>query len=168
MSVHSAGILLYRFIEGELQVMLVHPGGPLWTKKDVGAWSIPKGICQKDEDLLAAAKREFREETGLAIEGANHAFVDLGEVKQPSRKIVHAWALAHDFDTAGMVSNLFSLEWPSRSGIIQQFPEVDRGQWFEVREARKKILKGQQPFLERLMQEIDYTPQNVGAPHDHE
>lgn len=165
MSVHSAGIMLYHFIESRLQVMLVHPGGPFWEKKDDGAWSIPKGICQQDEDPLVAAKREFREETGHEVDGA---FIDLGEVKQPSRKIVHAWALAHDFDTSRIVSNLFSLEWPPRSGKIQQFPEIDRGQWFELPEARKKLLKGQRVFLERLMAQLDYPTEDAGVRHDPE
>jgi predicted NUDIX family NTP pyrophosphohydrolase len=165
MSIHSAGIILYRFIESELQVMLVHPGGPFWAKKDDGAWSIPKGIYQEDEDPLDAAKREFREETGDEVDGA---FVDLGEVKQPSRKIVHAWALAHDFDISRIVSNTFNLEWPPKSGVIQQFPEVDKGQWFEIHEARKKILAGQQAFLEKLMERLGYPPRNAGAPHDSE
>jgi predicted NUDIX family NTP pyrophosphohydrolase len=162
MSVHSAGIILYRFIESKLQVMLVHPGGPFWAKKDDGAWSIPKGIYEKDEDPLAAAKREFREETGREVDGM---FIDLGEVKQPSRKIVHAWALKHDFDTSKIVSNLFSLEWPPKSGSIQQFPEADRAQWFEVQEAREKILRGQRAFLERLIEQLGYTPENAGASH---
>ncbi|SFL67260.1 NUDIX domain-containing protein [Nitrosomonas communis] len=162
MSVHSAGIILYRFIESKLQVMLVHLGGPFWAKKDDGAWSIPKGIYEKDEDPLAAAKREFREETGREVDGM---FIDLGEVKQPSRKIVHAWALKHDFDTSKIVSNLFRLEWPPKSGSIQQFPEADRAQWFEVQEAREKILRGQRTFLERLIVQLGYTPENAGASH---
>ena len=131
-------------------------------KKDDGAWSIPKGIYEKDEDPLAAAKREFREETGREVDGM---FIDLGEVKQPSRKIVHAWALKHDFDTSKIVSNLFSLEWPPKSGSIQQFPEADRAQWFEVQEAREKILRGQRTFLERLVEQLGYTPENAGASH---
>lgn len=162
MSVHSAGIILYRFIESKLQVMLVHPGGPFWAKKDDGAWSIPKGIYEKGEDPLAAAKRELREETGHEVDGM---FIDLGEVKQPSRKIVHAWALKHDFDTSKTVSNLFSLEWPPKSGNIQQFPEVDRAQWFEMQKAREKILKGQRAFLERLIEQLDYTLENAEASH---
>src|SRR4030042_86629 len=105
MSVRSGGIILYRFIENKLQVMLVHPGGPFWAKKDDGAWSIPKGICEEGEDPLAAAQREFQEETGHEVDGE---FIDLGEVQQPSRKIVHAWALEHDFDTSKIVSNRFS------------------------------------------------------------
>ncbi|MEN6330438.1 MAG: NUDIX domain-containing protein [Smithella sp.] len=151
MRVRSAGILLYRFNEGNLQVMLVHPDGPFWAKKDDGAWSIPKGIYEEGENPLDAAKREFKEETGQAVAGE---FVDLGEVKQPSRKIVHAWALEHDFDTSKIISNTFSLEWPPRSGIAREYPEVDRGQWFDVQEARKKILKGQLEFLNRLMEKI--------------
>lgn len=162
MSVHSAGIILYRFIESKLQVMLVHPGGPFWAKKDDGAWSIPKGVYEKEEEPLAAAKRELREETGHEVDGV---FIDLGEVKQPSRKIVHAWALKHDFDASKMVSNLFSLEWPPKSGNIQQFPEVDRAQWFEVQEAREKILRGQRAFIERLIEQLGYTPENAGASH---
>lgn len=164
MSVHSAGILLYRLIEGRLQVLLVHPGGPFWTNKDDGAWSIPKGICQPDEDLLAAAIREFREETGHTIAETDGAFIDLGRVKQPSGKIVHAWALAHDFDTSKMVSNPFSLEWPPKSGTTQQYPEADRAQWFEVQEARKKILKGQQVFLERLLAQLDDPADHAALP----
>ncbi|MEN6488618.1 MAG: NUDIX domain-containing protein [Smithella sp.] len=151
MRVRSAGILLYRFNEGNLQVMLVHPDGPFWAKKDDGAWSIPKGIYEEGENPLDAAKREFKEETGQAVAGE---FVDLGEVKQPSRKIVHAWALEHDFDTSKILSNTFSLERPPRSGIAREYPEVDRGQWFDVQEARKKILKGQLEFLNRLMEKI--------------
>jgi predicted NUDIX family NTP pyrophosphohydrolase len=162
MSVQSAGIILYRFIDGKLQVMLVHPGGPHWAKREDGAWSIPKGIYEKDEDPLAAAKREFREETGHEVDGV---FIDLGEIKQPSRKIVHAWALKHNFDTSKIVSNLFSIEWPPRSGKIQQFSEVDRAQWFEVQEAKKKILKGQRPFLEKLMQQLDCIPKNTEVAH---
>lgn len=154
MSVHSAGIMLYRFVGSKLQIMLVHPGGPFWASKDDGAWSIPKGIYREDEDPLAAAKREFREETGYEVDGA---FLDLGEKKQPSRKIVHTWALEHDLDTSQIVSNMFSLEWPPKSGTLLQFPEIDRGQWFEVHEARNKILKGQQVFLERLIEQLGYT-----------
>ncbi|NTW77450.1 MAG: NUDIX domain-containing protein, partial [Syntrophaceae bacterium] len=120
-------------------------------KKDDGAWSIPKGIYEEGENPLDAAKREFKEETGQAVAGE---FVDLGEVKQPSRKIVHAWALEHDFDTSKIISNTFSLEWPPKSGITREYPEVDRGQWFDVQEARKKILKGQLEFLNRLMEKI--------------
>ena len=151
MSIRSAGILLYRFNEGKLLVMLVHPGGPFWAKKDDGAWSIPKGIYEEGENSLDAAKREFQEETGQKVKGE---FIDLGEVKQPSRKIVHAWALEHDLDTSNIISNTFSLEWPPKSGIIREYPEVDKGQWFDIHEAGKKILKGQLDFLDRLVEKI--------------
>lgn len=151
MSVRSAGILLYRFNEGNLQVMLVHPGGPFWAKKDNGAWSIPKGIYEEGENPLAAAKREFQEETGQEVDGD---FIDLGELKQPSRKIVQAWALEHDLDTSRIISNTFSLEWPPKSGAVREYPEVDRGRWFNVQEAREKILKGQLEFLDRLVEKI--------------
>lgn len=151
MSVRSAGILLYRFNEVNLLVMLVHPGGPFWAKKDNGAWSIPKGIHGEGEIALEAAKREFKEETGQTLDGE---FIDLGEVKQPSRKIVHAWAVEHDFDTSKIISNTFSLEWPPKSGINREYPEVDRGQWFAVQEAREKILKGQLEFIDRLIEKI--------------
>jgi predicted NUDIX family NTP pyrophosphohydrolase len=161
MIVHSAGILLYRFNERNLQVMLIHPGGPFWAKKDDGVWSIPKGIYEEGENSLDAAKREFREETGHEVDGE---FIGLGEVKQSSPKIVHVWALEYDFDTSKIVSNTFSLEWPPKSGITREYPEVDRGQWFDVREARKKILKGQLEFLDRLMEKIDYAPKNAGSP----
>jgi predicted NUDIX family NTP pyrophosphohydrolase len=162
MSIHSGGILLYRFNERNLLVMLVHPGGPFWDRKDDGVWSISKGIYEEGENSLDAAKREFREETGQEVDGE---FIDLGEIKQPSRKIVHVWALEQDFDTSKIVSNTFSLEWPPKSGIVSEFPEVDRGQWFDIREAGKKILKGQLEFLDRLMEKIDYTSlKNTGTP----
>ncbi|MEN6376107.1 MAG: NUDIX domain-containing protein [Smithella sp.] len=151
MSVRSAGILLYRFNEGKLLVMLVHPGGPFWAKKDDGAWSVCKGMYEEGEDSLDAAKREFKEETGQDVDGE---FIDLGEVKQPSRKIVHAWALEHDFDTSKIISNTFSLEWPPKSGITREYPEVDKGRWFDIQEAREKILKGQLEFLNRLLEKI--------------
>ncbi len=160
MSVRSAGILLYRFNKGNLLVMLVHPGGPFWAKKDDEAWSIPKGIYEENENSLDAAKREFQEETGQEMDGE---FINLGEVKQPSRKIVHAWALEHDFDTSQIISNTFSLEWPPKSGITREYPEVDKGQWFDVREAKKKILKGQLEFLDRLMEKIGYHLQEINT-----
>lgn len=151
MIVRSAGILLYRRSAAELQVMLVHPGGPFWANKDEGAWSIPKGVYEENEAPLTAAKREFREETGHEIEGE---FLDLGEIRQPSRKIVHAWAVEHDFDTNNIVSNKFTMEWPKNSGNIRTFPEIDRGQWFAVDQARRKILKGQAGFVDRLIDSV--------------
>ncbi len=151
MAVKSAGILIYRFKDGQLQVMLVHPGGPFWTKKDKGAWSIPKGICEEDEVAIEAAKREFREETGFDIDGS---FIDLGELRQSSGKIVHAWALEGDLDTGKIKSNTFQMEWPRGSGRIRQYPEIDKGEWFSIDVAKEKIVKGQRGFLERLLEEL--------------
>jgi predicted NUDIX family NTP pyrophosphohydrolase len=143
----SAGILLFRRGSGGLEVMLVHPGGPFWAKKDAGAWSIPKGLADEGEDLLAAAKREFLEETGAAVEGQ---FLDLGAHKQPGGKTVVAWACEGDFDPASLKSNLFSLEWPPRSGRMVDFPEVDRAAWFSIEEGMERISKGQRPIVARL------------------
>ena len=126
----------------------MHPGGPFWARKDAGAWSIPKGEYSAPEDALTVARRELEEETGLAADGE---FLALGEVVQPGRKIVSAWALEGDFDPAALRSNTFELEWPPRSGRRQVFPEVDRAQWFSPEEARKKILPGQREFIDRLM-----------------
>jgi predicted NUDIX family NTP pyrophosphohydrolase len=127
--------------------MLVHPGGPFWAGKDDRAWSIPKGLVEENEAPLNAAKREFCEETGFEIDGA---FMPLGELKQPSRKIVHAWALEGDLDVTRVHSNTFTLEWPKNSGSINEYPEVDRAHWFDLEEARAKISKGQTGFLDRL------------------
>lgn len=148
MPIISAGILLYRYQGTELQVLLVHLGGPYWMNKDQGAWSIPKGLCEPGEDLVDAARREFEEETGFAIDGN---FISLGETKQPSGKIIHAWALEGDLDTDNIKSNTFNIEWPRNSGHIQEFPEVDRGAWYKLETARQKIFKGQLPFLDRLI-----------------
>jgi predicted NUDIX family NTP pyrophosphohydrolase len=149
---HSAGILIYRRGPPGLQVLLVHPGGPLWAKKDLAAWSLPKGEYPADEDPLSAAKRELEEETGFRAEGN---FVSLGEVKQRGGKIVaafaHQAAFEADFDPANLRSNTFSMEWPPRSGRQAEFPEVDRAAWFTIPEAREKILDGQLPFLDRLL-----------------
>jgi predicted NUDIX family NTP pyrophosphohydrolase len=145
----SAGLLMYRRKGEDLEVFLVHPGGPFWAKKDEGAWSIPKGLPGKGEALLAAARREFHEETGFAAEGD---FRPLGAYKQPGGKIVHAWAVEGDCDPAKLVSNLFEMEWPPKSGRRGRFPEIDRAQWFRPREAREKILRGQQPILLKLFE----------------
>jgi predicted NUDIX family NTP pyrophosphohydrolase len=144
----SAGILLYRRRGGAIELLLVHPGGPFWARKDAGAWSIPKGEYSAPEDALTVARRELEEETGLAARGD---FLPLGEVVQPGRKIVSAWALEGDFDPAALRSNTFELEWPPRSGRRQTFPEVDRAQWFSPEEAREKILPGQIAFIRRLL-----------------
>ena len=143
----SAGILLYRTRETELEVFLVHPGGPFWARKDLGAWSIPKGELAPGEDALAAAQREFHEETGFRAESVCEP---LGEVKQAGGKIVYAWAAPGDCDPAALRSNLCEIEWPPRSGRRMSIPEVDRGAWFSLTDARERILKGQQPFLDRL------------------
>jgi predicted NUDIX family NTP pyrophosphohydrolase len=146
---HSAGLLLYRRKESELEVFLVHPGGPLWAKKDLGAWSIPKGEISEGEDPLAAARREFQEETGSAIDGE---FVALGTVRQAGGKLVSAWAVAGDCDPARLTSNRFEMEWPPRSGRIAEFPEVDRGAWFTLREARERILASQRAILDQIQE----------------
>jgi predicted NUDIX family NTP pyrophosphohydrolase len=143
----SAGILLYRFRDSELGIFLVHPGGPFWAKKDAGAWSIPKGEFAADENPVAAAKREFAEETGCAIDGN---FVELPPVKQPGGKLVYVWAVEGDCNAESIKSNLFTLEWPPRSGKRKEFPEVDRAGWFDLKLAKEKILKGQLVFLEQL------------------
>jgi predicted NUDIX family NTP pyrophosphohydrolase len=148
---HSAGVLLYRRRQGELEVLLVHPGGPFWAQKDEGAWSIPKGEYGSSEDPLDAALREFKEETSCTAAGE---VIPLGSLKQPGGKIVQAWALAGDCDAGAIRSNTFTLEWPPRSGRRQEFPEVDRAAWFTLAAARKKILQGQVGFLEKLVQKL--------------
>jgi predicted NUDIX family NTP pyrophosphohydrolase len=147
MLVISAGLLLYRKRSGSLQVFLVHPGGPLWSKKDAGAWSIPKGLVDQGENPLAGAKREFREETGFTITGQ---FIPLRPVKLRSGKVVQAWAIESDCEPGMIKSNTFLMEWPPRSGRQQEFPEVDRAAWFDIREAKQKISQGQTDLLEEL------------------
>jgi predicted NUDIX family NTP pyrophosphohydrolase len=146
----SAGILLYRRTSGALEVLLVHPGGPLWAGRDLGVWSIPKGEYGPNEDPLAAARREFAEELGVAPSAG--AVEDLGEVRQKSGKLVRAWALAGDLDVSGVRSNTFTMQWPPRSGRTQEFPEVDRAQWFELDAAREKINPAQIPLLDRMVE----------------
>ena len=143
----SAGILPYRWWSGELQVLLVHPGGPFWRNRDQGAWSIAKGEYGEDEEAEAAARREFTEETGWTIEGD---LKPLGEIRQPGGKRVLAFAVQAELDPATLVSMTFEMEWPPRSGRRQSFPEVDRAAWFSLEEAREKLLTGQRPFIERL------------------
>jgi predicted NUDIX family NTP pyrophosphohydrolase len=145
----SAGILLYRRREGEIEVFLVHPGGPFWAKKDDGAWSIPKGEYLEGEDPLTVAKREFYEETGSKINGEG---IELEPLKQPSGKIISAWAVEGEIDPAALRSNTFPLEWPPKSGRRQEFPEVDRALWFNLTIARRKLLPGQRAFLDQLQQ----------------
>jgi|SRR5271166_2851440 len=148
MPARSAGLLLYRTVPG-LEVLLVHPGGPLWAKKDTGAWSIPKGEVEPGQEPLAAAEREFAEETGRAPPPGER--LELGEVVQAGRKRVMAWAVGGDFDPGTLVSNDFEMEWPPRSGERRSFPEVDRAEWFEVDTARSKINPAQSELLDRLV-----------------
>ncbi|MDQ6730195.1 MAG: NUDIX domain-containing protein [Actinomycetota bacterium] len=147
-SAHSAGLLLHRRTPDGLEVLLVHPGGPFWARRDAGAWSIPKGETDPGEDPLAAARREFTEELGSAPPGGDA--IALGEVCQKSGKRVTAWALAGDLDPATIAGNTFSIEWPPRSGRTQEFPEVDRAQWFGLDAAREKLIGAQAAFLDRL------------------
>jgi predicted NUDIX family NTP pyrophosphohydrolase len=151
MTVHSYGILLYRRTGNGLQVLLVHPGGPFWTGRDAGAWSIPKGLPEGEEAPLATARREFGEETGFAVDGD---FVPLGELRQRSGKVIHAWALEHDLDTTRIRSNTFTVEWPRHSGRRQEYPEIDDGRWFSIHEARHRIVPGQAGFLDRLLERL--------------
>jgi predicted NUDIX family NTP pyrophosphohydrolase len=143
----SAGLLVYRMRAGNIKVFLVHPGGPFWKNKDAGTWSIPKGEYVDSEDPLAAAIREFREETGIEIAGE---FVPLAPVKQRGGKVVHAWAVRGDFDAAQVTSNTFSLEWPPRSGKMVEFPEIDRAEWFTLDAAFEKINIGQRPLIDEM------------------
>ncbi len=141
----SAGLLLYRARASGPEILLVHPGGPFWARKDDGAWSIPKGLYEEGEDPLLAARREFREEVGTAVDGP---FDPLGEFRLPSGKRLSVWAVEGDLDAGAITSNLFEMEWPPRSGKRAQFPEVDRAGWFSLEAARVKITKGQLPALE--------------------
>lgn len=151
----SAGILLYRIREGTLEVFLVHPGGPFWKKKDLGAWSIPKGEFEDGLDPLSVARGEFHEETGSEIKGD---FAALKPLRQPSGKTVYAWAVRGDIDPASIHSNTFAMEWPPHSGKQHEFPEVDRGGWFTIGTAREKLLTGQRGFLDQLQDYLKSTP----------
>jgi len=146
----SAGLLLYRRAGNERQVLLVHPGGPFWAKKDLGAWSIPKGEVEPGEDLLQRALQEMREETGFTVDGP---FTPLRPVKQ-SAKWVHAWAAEFDCDASAIVSNTFQIEYPPRSGKFKEFPEVERAEWFHLETAAEKILPAQRPLLRQLREAI--------------
>ena len=147
MAARSAGIVVYRKRAETIEVLLVHPGGPFWSKRDSGAWSIPKGEYSDDEDAEAAARREFEEETGWTI---TSDLLPLGEIRQKAGKTVTAFAAEGDFDTVSLDSNRFEIEWPPKSGRIAAFPEVDRAGWFALDEAREKIIEGQRPLLDRL------------------
>jgi predicted NUDIX family NTP pyrophosphohydrolase len=154
MAKRSAGVILYRRREG-VEVFLVHPGGPFWAKKDEGAWTIPKGEYQDGEELIDVARREFFEETGFELGGD---LVEIGSVKQTGGKVVTAWAVEGDCDPALLRSNVFEMEWPPRSGRVQSFPEVDRGGWFSLDEARRRILKSQEPLLNMLFGLVQRKP----------
>jgi predicted NUDIX family NTP pyrophosphohydrolase len=147
MSKRSAGLLIYRRASGPIEVLLVHPGGPFWARKDEGAWSIPKGLIEEGEEELAAARREAREELGTEIRGG---FERLGEYQQSAAKVVVAWSVEADLDidADAVVGNTFEMEWPPKSGVMKAFPEVDRASWFEKAEAERKILKGQNAILQ--------------------
>ena len=150
----SAGLLIYRRGEGELEVLLVHPGGPFWANKDEGAWSIPKGEYGLGEDPLQVALREFEEETGKAPPDPAGAEW-LGERRQPSGKVVSAWAVEGDVDVREVQSNTFEMEWPPRSGRTREFPEVDRAGWFGIEEALSKLHRGQVGFIARLLEYLE-------------
>ena len=148
----SAGILMYRRGPRGIEVLLVHPGGPYWARKDAGAWSIPKGDFAEGEDAAAAARREFREELGCDVAGE---LLELGSIRQKNGKDVHAWAVEGDFDCAAIRSNTFRIEWPPKSGRQQEFPEVDRAEWFTPDEARAKMHTGQPALLDRLLERLE-------------
>jgi predicted NUDIX family NTP pyrophosphohydrolase len=147
----SAGILLYRLRDHVVEVFLVHPGGPYWASKDDGAWSIPKGEADEGADLLTTAHTEFHEETGSRLDGLPVALTPL---RQPGGKLVHAWAVRGDLDAASIRSNTFAIEWPPRSGKTREFPEVDRGGWFDLATARQKLVPGQRGFLDQLQDHL--------------
>jgi predicted NUDIX family NTP pyrophosphohydrolase len=147
----SAGLLMFRRRGKTLEVFLVHPGGPFWAKKDLRAWSIPKGEYADGENPLATARREFEEETGMKPEGK---LIPLGEIKQPGGKLVKAWAFEGDYDPSKLRSNSFTMEWPKKSGLKQEFPEIDRGGWFPIGVAKAKLLAGQTGFLDQLVSKL--------------
>jgi predicted NUDIX family NTP pyrophosphohydrolase len=150
----SAGLLVYRWVDGRPEVLLVHPGGPYWAKKDDGAWSLPKGEYEPDEDPLEVAIREFREELGVdPPESSSPMF--LGEVRQPGGKLVSAWTLPGNLDVEVVRSNTFTMEWPPRSGRTAEFPEVDRAGWFDLETARRKLLAGQLGLLDRFAELLE-------------
>jgi predicted NUDIX family NTP pyrophosphohydrolase len=149
----SAGILLYRLVAGGPEVLLVHPGGPLWVKRDAGAWSIPKGVIEDGEDPLACALREFEEELGSKLPG-DRPPLELGTIRQKGGKVVEAWGVEGDLDPATVRSATFQMEWPPRSGELREFPEVDRAAWFDPGEARAKLIPAQAELLDRLLRQL--------------
>ena len=145
----SAGLLMFRHRDGTTEVLLVHMGGPFWARKDDGAWSIPKGLYEASEDALAAAQREFAEETGCVPKGP---FIALGTFRQPSGKQLSAWAIEGEFDLGTFKSNMFTMEWPPKSGRMAEFPEADRAGWFDQEHALVKVTKGQRPIIKALFE----------------
>jgi len=160
MTKKSAGILMFRNIDQTLEVLLAHPGGPYWKHMDDGVWTIPKGEYEDDESPLEAAKREFLEETGLQVTGNLR---ELGSIKQPSGKVIIAYAAEGNCDPSQLISNTFSLEWPPKSGVIREFPEVDRADWFSIAMASRKILKGQRGFLPMLCSRLGFDYEELVA-----
>jgi predicted NUDIX family NTP pyrophosphohydrolase len=150
----SAGILLYRARQGAVEVLLVHPGGPFWARKDLGAWTIPKGEYQQGDDPLAAALREFEEETGH--QAPRDRLLELGTIRQRGGKVLTAWAAAGDLDPATVTSNSFTMEWPPRSGVQREFPEIDRAGWFDPVAARGRLLAAQAELVDRLLAALDH------------
>lgn len=148
----SAGILGFRIEKGVPLFLLVHPGGPFWARKDLGSWSIPKGEFDDGSEPLAAALRELAEETGLEADGSDA--IELGSVKQKNGKVVHAWALECEFDISMLKSNTFEMEWPRGSGVMREYPEVDRAEWFRIQDAKAKALPAQVPLIERLLEHL--------------
>jgi predicted NUDIX family NTP pyrophosphohydrolase len=158
MATVSGGILMYRMHSGTLEIFLVHPGGPFWTKKDLGAWSIPKGEIDADESPLEAALREFEEETGVPVSGH---YIPLTPVRLKSGKVIRAWAVEGDIDPSKIRSNTFTMEWPPHSGKKQDFPEIDRASWFNIEDAKRKINQGQAGLLEELEDILKQRKENI-------
>jgi predicted NUDIX family NTP pyrophosphohydrolase len=162
---HSAGVLLFRRRGGEgVEFLLVHPGGPFWRRKDLGAWTIPKGQIEEEEEARACAVRELEEELGPAAELDPEQLIELGSIRQRAGKVVDAWAAEAEFDPATLDSNTFSMEWPPRSGSEQEFPEVDRAEWFDLEMARQKILPAQAELLDRLLERLESDDGERGVP----
>ena len=161
---HSAGVLLYRRRGEEVEFLLVHPGGPFWRRKDDGAWTIPKGQVEDEEEPRACAIRELEEELGPAPELDPEQLIELGSIRQKAGKLVEAWAAEADFDPATLASNTFSMEWPPRSGSEQEFPEVDRAEWFDLEKAREKVLPAQAELLDRLLERLGSEDGERGVP----